>query len=170
MRAGLAGYDWRALQPQMAMRKSDIKISLYDLPKGAPGRCRPGAPDAQKSNRADAVRTLNAWCRGELEIIERGFTERNEAESAAKIRVEREALEKPPLEIVGASYGAGKRVDVTFVLRKAIRFNRIEIPAGNSLAGDPHPYMQKSGSITYRLEGGPEKKVNFGESGTIKIP
>jgi len=120
--------------------------------------------------RDDAIRALNTWCQRELEIAERAFMERKDPIGANAIRVEREAVSKPPLQVVRASYGAGKMIDVALPLRKNIRFNRIETAGGNNLAGDPAPYQRKGGSVTFRLGSGQEKSVGFGEAGTIKIP
>ena len=117
-----------------------------------------------------AIEPLLLWCGTELERVERSFMDRNDPKSAAAIRVEREAVSKPQLKIVRATYGGGRRVDITLALRKAIKFNRLEIAATNRLAGDPAPYQVKGATVTYQVGKGNEETAHFREAGIIKIP
>lgn len=120
--------------------------------------------------REEEIRALNPWCRGKVEALERKCIDRNDPGGAEAVRIEREALAKPPLHVVYATYGGSRMIDVTLPVRRAVRFNRIEITGGNNLAGDPVPYQVKRGWVIYRLGNGREKSFNFGEGGTIKIP
>lgn len=120
--------------------------------------------------RDEAKKALLVWCRTALERAEKSFMQSNDPISAAALRIERDAVSRPLLRIVHASYGSGNRADITLPLRKAIRFNRLEVAAGNHLAGDPAPYQIKNTAVTFQLGTGKEVTIWLGESGVIKVP
>ena len=120
--------------------------------------------------REDATKALNTWCRGELELVGRAFMQRKDRVSAAEVRVEYEAVSKPPVQIITATYGGADKLDVTLPMRKAIRFNHLEIAGGNKIAGDPAPYKHKDGSVTFKVGSSGEKTIKFGDVEKIRIP
>ena len=86
-------------------------------------------------------------------------------------KIEPPAAEKAPklLSIVKAEYGSGDTWrDVTDKLAAAMRDNRLNIVAGNNLAGDPTPSRVKELRLVYRL-GAEEKSLVIAENDPIEL-
>lgn len=80
------------------------------------------------------------------------------------------ATQPVDLEILVARYGAnGKWIDVTDAIRKRVRADILEIPAGNSIAGDPAFGLPKSLQVEYRL-GNQRGGAQVGEGETLRLP
>lgn len=79
------------------------------------------------------------------------------------------------LEIRQATYGlleatgADGMVDVTELLRRQIRDNRLEIVASNALAGDPANQVVKRMVVEYELAGKP-LRASVSENQTLRLP
>lgn len=73
------------------------------------------------------------------------------------------------LTIVKAVYGMGdKQVDVTDVVKAALRDNQLSVTAGNHLAGDPAPGIVKRLRLVYKL-GDKEATVEVAEKESIEL-
>ncbi len=147
------------------------------IPLGTPEKSASSQYSELKRLRADYERQqdqisgpLNTWCSGQLQQAEENLLRQGDAVGAMAVRNERQSLSKQPLRIVNATYGAqGKMADITALLHKAIRFNRLEITVNNSLL-DPAPHQPKHGSLTFKVGTGTEKKMEIKENGTLKLP
>jgi hypothetical protein len=76
------------------------------------------------------------------------------------------------LNIIGASYGAGRqRRDVTDRVRSMIRNGRLNIDVNNNtMGGDPAPNVAKELRITYATGSGRQQEVHVNEGQKMSVP
>jgi hypothetical protein len=165
---------------------ADAATSEADSPIAILGLAPLKIPDGKNSSRLTRLRKLRseyerayerasrtalAWCAGELRKLEAKLLEANDAAGAALVRTELEAVSKPPLRILQSTFGAsGAGVDLTLVLRKKIRFNRLHVRSGTHLAGDPLPYRKKSTFVDWQLGNARRQRSWFEENALINLP
>lgn len=73
------------------------------------------------------------------------------------------------LEIIHATYGSSKSVDITEQLRSRILMNSLKVLINNALAGDPDPGKPKNAIVKYKYKG-ESKEIVVKESFDLILP